>query len=40
VHSLLANRAQKILEEIDEFAVKLMDLLSARRYRGAGQKAD
>ncbi len=34
-HSLLAARAQKILEEIDEFGVKLMDLLSARKVRGA-----
>ena len=34
------STAQKILEEIDEFGVKLLDLLSARRYRPAGQKAE
>jgi len=33
-HSILSNRANKILEEIDEFAVKLLDLLSARAYKG------
>lgn len=32
-HSLLSNKANKVLEEIDEFGVKLMDLLSARKYR-------
>ncbi|MEK6707153.1 MAG: MotA/TolQ/ExbB proton channel family protein [Bdellovibrionota bacterium] len=39
-HSVLANKANKILEEIDEFGVKLIDLLSARRYRATGQKTD
>src|SRR6478609_298192 len=39
VHSVLTNHANKILEEVDEFGVKLMDLLSARKYRGA-QKAE
>ena len=39
LHSILTNRAQKILEEIDEFGVKLLDLLSARKYR-AGAKAE
>lgn len=33
MHSILSNKATKILEEIDEFGVKLMDLLSARKYR-------
>jgi biopolymer transport protein ExbB/TolQ len=32
-HSILTNRSNKILEEIDEFGVKLLDLLSARKYR-------
>ncbi len=39
-HTLLTNRATKILEEIDEFGVKLMDLLSARKYRHSSEKAD
>lgn len=39
-HSILSARATKILEEIDEFAVKLMDLLSARKYRHSSEKAD
>jgi biopolymer transport protein ExbB/TolQ len=39
MHSILTTKANKILEEIDEFGVKLMDLLSARKYR-PGQKAD
>jgi len=33
VHSILSSKANKILEEIDEFGVKLLDLLSARKYR-------
>jgi biopolymer transport protein ExbB/TolQ len=37
-HSILSTRANKILEEIDEFGVKLLDLLSARKFRQAGQK--
>lgn len=32
-HSILSNKANNILEEIDEFGVKLLDLLSARKYR-------
>jgi biopolymer transport protein ExbB/TolQ len=39
-HSVLSNRANKILEDIDEFGVKLLDLLSARKYRQAGQRAE
>jgi biopolymer transport protein ExbB len=39
-HSVLTNKAQQILEEVDEFGVKLLDLLSARKYRAAGQKAE
>lgn len=37
MHSVLSSKAQKILEEIDEFGVKLLDLLSARKYRQPGQ---
>lgn len=37
-HSILATKVQKIIEEIDEFGVKLMDLLSARKYRHASEK--
>lgn len=37
VHSLLTNKANRILEEIDEFGVKLLDLLSARKYRQPGK---
>ena len=40
VHSLLTTKANRILEEIDEFGVKLMDLLSARKYRHSSQKAE
>jgi biopolymer transport protein ExbB/TolQ len=39
MHSVLSTKANKILEEIDEFGVKLLDLLSARKYR-PGQKAE
>ena len=39
MHSILATRVQKIIEEIDEFGVKLMDLLSARKYRHGSEKA-
>jgi len=38
LHSILTNKANKILEEIDEFGVKLLDLLSARKYRQSTQK--
>lgn len=37
-HSILATRAQKIIEEIDEFGVKLIDLLSARKVRHSAEK--
>jgi biopolymer transport protein ExbB/TolQ len=39
-HSILTSKANTILEEIDEFGVKLLDLLSARKYRQGqpGQK--
>lgn len=32
-HSLLSNKSNHIVEEIDEFGVKLLDLLSARTQR-------
>ena len=32
-HNVLSNKANRLLEEIDEFGVKLLDLLSARKYR-------
>jgi len=38
-HSILSNKANKLLEEIDEFGVKLLDLLSARKYRHSSEKA-
>lgn len=37
-HSVLSTKAQKIIEEMDAFSVKLMDLLSARRYRHSAEK--
>lgn len=37
-HSILASRAQKIIEEIDEYGVKLIDLLTARKYRHSSEK--
>jgi biopolymer transport protein ExbB/TolQ len=37
-HSILTGKANKILEEIDEFGVKLLDLLSARKYRHSSEK--
>ncbi len=39
-HSILSNRASRIIEEIDEFGVKLMDLLSARKYRHSSEKTE
>ncbi len=38
-HSVLANKAQVIVEEVDEFGVKLLDLLSARKYRSGKEEA-
>lgn len=38
-HSVLSNKANKVLEEIDEFGVKLLDLLSARKYRHSTEPA-
>ncbi len=39
MHSILASRATKIIEDIDEFGVKLLDLLSARKYKHSSEKA-
>ncbi|MFN7685994.1 MAG: MotA/TolQ/ExbB proton channel family protein [Oligoflexia bacterium] len=32
-HSILSSKASRIIEEIDEYGVKLLDLLSARKFR-------
>ena len=40
VHTILTNRATKILEEIDEFGVKLLDLLSARKFRHSSERTE
>lgn len=37
-HTVLTSKSTKILEEIDEFGVKLLDLLSARKYRHSAEK--
>jgi biopolymer transport protein ExbB/TolQ len=39
MHGVLTTRATKIIEDIDEFGVKLLDLLSARRYQHSSEKA-
>ncbi len=39
-HSILSTKATRILEDIDEFGVKLLDLLSARNYRHPIQKEE
>jgi len=39
-HSILTNKATRIVEEIDEFGVKLLDLLSARKYRHSSQREE
>lgn len=38
-HSILTNKANRVLEEIDEYGVKLLDLLSARKYRHSSERA-
>lgn len=40
VHSLLSSKASRIIEEIDEYGVKLLDLLSARKFRHSSEKAE
>lgn len=37
-HGILTNKATKILAEIDEFGVKLLDLLSARKFRHSSER--
>ncbi len=37
-HSILSAKATSLVEEIDEFGVKLMDLLSARKYKHSSEK--
>lgn len=39
-HSILSNKAAKILGEMDEFGVKLLDLLSARKFRHSSQSEE
>lgn len=36
MHSILTAQANRLLEQIDEFGVKLLDLLSARKYHQGG----
>jgi len=36
-HSVLSNKANLILDEVDEFGVKLMDLLSARKQKHSSE---
>ncbi len=38
MHSLLTSKAAYLTEEIDEFAVKLLDLLSARKYKHSSEQ--
>lgn len=38
MHSVLTARATRIIEDIDEFGVKLLDLLSARKYKHSSEK--
>mgnify|MGYP001570911876 CR=1 FL=1 len=38
MHSILANKATRLLEDIDEFGVKLLDLLSARKFRHSSER--
>ncbi len=36
-HNIMANRATQIIEQIDEFGVKLMDLLSSRKFKHSSE---
>jgi len=40
IHSVLSSKASRIVEEIDEYGVKLLDLLSARKFRHSSEKAE
>lgn len=37
-HTWLSNKAGSIIEEMDEYSVKLIDLLSARKYKHSTEK--
>lgn len=37
-HSIFVGRANKIMEEVDEFGVKLLDLLTARKFKHSSEK--
>jgi hypothetical protein len=39
MHSVLTSKAMSLIEEIDEYGVKLLDLLSARKYQHSSEKA-
>lgn len=39
MHSVLTTRATRIIGDIDEFGVKLLDLLSARKYKHSSEKS-
>jgi biopolymer transport protein ExbB len=38
MHAVLTTKATRIVEDIDEFGVKLLDLLSARKYKHSSEK--
>ncbi|MGE4233336.1 MAG: MotA/TolQ/ExbB proton channel family protein [Bacteriovoracia bacterium] len=37
MHSVLTSKATRLVEEIDEFGVKLLDLLAARRFKHSSE---
>ena len=39
MHSMLTAKATKLTSEIDEYGVKLLDLLSARRYQHSSERS-
>ncbi|MBI2606711.1 MAG: MotA/TolQ/ExbB proton channel family protein [Deltaproteobacteria bacterium] len=39
MHSVLTSKASTLTSEVDEFGVKLLDLLSARKYQHSSEKA-
>mgnify|MGYP001587224237 CR=1 FL=1 len=38
MHSVLTSKATKLTEEVDEYGVKLLDLLSAKKYQHSAEK--
>ncbi len=40
MHAILVNKSAHIVADIDEFGVKLLDLLSARKFKHASQRED